>query len=606
MELVRLGADLLVAASLQPKKRREDMRAALLSEFHSQVEAQEDLRSGTATGERVQEIHWGFSGLRAKADELLGGRHPFHWPLEFPEVFVEVEEPAVIDGRLPLDTGDLLGELSRPEEYFTSGFAAAVGNPPFQGGQKITGSLGTDYRDYLVEYVAVGKRGSADLSAYFFLRARSVIREGGGIGLLATNTIAQGNTREVGLGQLTSDSCIITRAVSSRKWPGVANLEVAHLWLRRGSWAGPRILDEHPVEAITSYLSEPGETEGDPYPLVANKDKSFIGSLVNGLGFVLAPEEAKALIEKDPHNRDVLFLYLTGEDLNSRPDQSASRWVINFRDWPLEQAETYPDCMRIVREKVKPERDRNKRKVRRERWWQFGERAAGLYAAAAEVERVLALSLVNNHLGVSFCRPSTVFAHKLVVFPLAQFGAFSLIQSHLHYHWAWKYSSTMRKDINYSPSDCFETFPFPYDLSGSEDIGERYYMHRQGIMQSRQEGMTKTYNRLHDPDEASEDIERLRELHVEMDRAVADAYGWDDLDLGHGFHETKQGVRFTISEEARQEALDRLLLLNHERYAEEVEQGLHDKKAKKGKPKKRTKSKADGGTDSLLGSGDGA
>ena len=105
-------------------------------------------------------------------------------------------------------------------------------------------------------------------------------------------------------------------------------------------------------------------------------------------------------------------------------------------------------------------------------------------------------------------------------------------------------------------------------------------------MQSRQEGLTKTYNRFHNPDESAEDIERLRELHVEMDRAVADAYGWGDLDLGHGFHETKQGVRFTISEEARREVLDRLLLLNHERYAEEVAQGLHDKKAKKGKTKK--------------------
>ena len=77
---------------------------------------------------------------------------------------------------------------------------------------------------------------------------------------------------------------------------------------------------------------------------------------------------------------------------------------------------------------------------------------------------------------------------------------------------------------------------------------------------------------------------------------MAAAYGWDDLDLGHDFHETKQGVRFTISEEARREVLDRLLLLNHERYAEEVEQGLHDKKSKKGKGKKRTKPGADGGT----------
>ena len=96
-------------------------------------------------------------------------------------------------------------------------------------------------------------------------------------------------------------------------------------------------------------------------------------------------------------------------------------------------------------------------------------------------------------------------------------------------------------------------------------------------MQARREGLTKTYNRFHDPKETAEDIRELRRLHVDMDNAVAAVYGWTDLDLGHGFHETKQGLRFTISEPARREILDRLLQLNHERYEEEVRQGLHEK-----------------------------
>ncbi len=183
---------------------------------------------------------------------------------------------------------------------------------------------------------------------------------------------------------------------------------------------------------------------------------------------------------------------------------------------------------------------------------------------------------------------------------------FALLNSTIHETWARSYSSTLGSTLKYMSSDAFETFPFPLDLSGLEDIGSRCNAHRQGIMQARQEGLTKLYNRFHDPEEAAEDIERLRELHVEMDRAVADAYGWGDLDLGHSFHETKQGIRFTISEEARREVLDRLLLLNHERYAEEVEQGLHNKKAKKGKAKKRTKPKADGGTSLFSDLGDGA
>jgi hypothetical protein len=79
-----------------------------------------------------------------------------------------------------------------------------------------------------------------------------------------------------------------------------------------------------------------------------------------------------------------------------------------------------------------------------------------------------------------------------------------------------------------------------------------------------------------------------------MDAAVAAAYGWHDLDLGHGFHATKQGTRYTISEAARREVLDRLLALNHERYAEEVAAGLHDKG--KGKAKRGTGRKGKKGT----------
>ena len=106
-------------------------------------------------------------------------------------------------------------------------------------------------------------------------------------------------------------------------------------------------------------------------------------------------------------------------------------------------------------------------------------------------------------------------------------------------------------------------------------------------MLAQQQGLTKTYNRFHDQGEASDDIATLRRLHVEMDQAVAAAYGWADLDLGHGFHQTKQGLRYTISEPARQEVLARLLRLNHERYEEEKRLGLHEKKTSKAKPQKK-------------------
>ncbi|MBD2429401.1 hypothetical protein H6G62_26135 [Phormidium sp. FACHB-1136] len=216
------------------------------------------------------------------------------------------------------------------------------------------------------------------------------------------------------------------------------------------------------------------------------------------------------------------------------------------------------------------------------------------------------------------------------------------MSSSIHESWVRAYSSTLETRLKYNPSDCFETFPFPENTDTLEQIGETYYTHRQTIMQTRQEGLTKTYNRFHDPTCTDPDIQTLRHLHIQMDNAVAAAYGWHDLispphpltpsptrgegeqemavsppsptlgeggrggeGLNHGFHNTKQGLRFTISETARREVLDRLLALNHQRYAEEVAQGLHDKKKGKGKnakgKSKKVKSKPASVADSPTG-----
>ena len=537
------AADRLLAASWQSAKPAE--RVALLRTALQEVDDRiRDVAPDTLEAE----------GLAHR--EEAGCPRPFHWALEFPEVF--------------LDRG---------------GFDAFVSNPPCMGGQKITGNLGTDYRDYLVWHIAGGRRGSADLCAYFFLRASTLLRDGGQLGFLATNTIAQGDTREVGLDQLTADGCVIPRAVPSRPWPGTASLEVAHVWLRRGRWSTPFVLDDKPVSGITSFLTEPGAVTGKPYRLAANVGKSFQGSIVLGMGFVLEPEEAQRLIEKNPRNKDVLFPYLNGEDLNSRPDQSPSRWVINFFDWPLNRetapegyegsvAADYPDCLAIVEEKVKPERiSRQKNPTDRDRakhWWRYGRHTPALYRAIAGMERVLVTAEVSKHINISFQRVTEVFSHMLVVFPLSNWTEFSSLQSTLHEVWSRDKGSTLETRFRYTPSDCFETFPFPPSMTVRDSIGETYHDYRLQIMLTRQEGLTKTYNHFNDPDETAADIQRLRDLHVEMDHAVAAAYGWNDLDLGHGFHETKQGTRFTISESARREVLARLLKLNHERYAEEV------------------------------------
>ena len=135
------------------------------------------------------------------------------------------------------------------------------------------------------------------------------------------------------------------------------------------------------------------------------------------------------------------------------------------------------------------------------------------------------------------------------------------------------------------PPTAFETFPFPpsFEIDPSlEDAGRAYHEHRAALMVARNEGMTKTYNRFHDPTETAEDIQRLRELHAAMDRAVLEAYGWHDLaaraepiflDETNEDDHTYQGRLFWPSD-FRDEVLARLLALNAERHAEEVREGI--------------------------------
>ncbi len=569
LEITRLGADLLIGIALSEPKRRDNLQDTLGMDYMVLAKAYDEALQQRQTEEGWAAKNAAFVKMRAEVDELLKGRRPFHWPLEFPEVFVGKGDDA--------------------------GFAAIVGNPPFQGGQKITGVLGTDYRDYLVEHLAHGTRGSADLCAYFFLRAAGMVRSEGMSALLATNTIAQGDTREVGLDQITASGWSIPRAIPSRKWPGEAGLEVAHIWLRNGAWENTYILNDTVVKSITSFLTSPGKAQGMPYTLNENSEKSFQGPIVLGKGFILEPDKAQDLITKDSRNKDVLFPYLNGEDLNSRPDQSPSRWVINFHDWPLENAQTYTDCMRIVREKVKPERDRlaTQKDVSARNsalfWWQFRRKGQALYSTITDMKRVLVIARVSKYMACAWEPTGIVYSEATCVIATESNADFALIQCTFHEAWARANGSSLRNDQRYTPSDCFETFPFPPNIDNLEGIGERYYTHRQSIMLTRQEGLTKTYNRFHNPQEHSHDIVHLRDLHTEMDEAVARAYGWDDLKLEHGFHETKQGLRYTISEAARREVLDRLLLLNHQRHEEEVRAGLFDKKGTKGKGKKTSK-----------------
>ena len=480
---------------------------------------------------------------------------PFHWEIEFPEVF-ERENP---------------------------GFDAIIGNPPFAGKNTILNANVAGYPDWLKQ-IHTESHGNADLAAHFFRCAFSLLRKEGTFGLIATNTIAQGDTRSTGLRWICKNGGTIYCAQRRIKWPGEAAVVVSFVHVAKGIHKGLRKLDGREVEIISAFLFHEGGHD-DPERLDANARKSFVGSYLLGMGFTFDNTDSKGiatsisemhrLIEKDPRNQEVIFSYIGGAEVNDSPTHSFYRYAINFYDRDLEKAETWPDLINIVRERVKPERDRQKRKALRERWWQYAEKRPGLNRAISGLDQVLVISRVGQHAALTFLPTGTVFAESLIVFPFDTHASFCSLQSRPHEIWARFFGSSMKDDLRYTPSDCFETFPFPENWETHAELeaaGKEYYEFRAALMVRNNEGLTKTYNRFHDREESGIEITKLRELHEAMDRAVLDAYGWCDIPtdckflLDYEIDEEEWGRRkkpwrYRWPDEIRDEVLARLLLL---------------------------------------------
>jgi hypothetical protein len=515
---------------------------------------------------------------------------PFHWEIEFPEVF----------------------DRDNP------GFDAIVGNPPFAGKNTLANANVSYYPDWL-QHVHEESHGNADLVAHFFRRAFHLIRTQGAFGLIATNTIAQGDTRSTGLRWICQHGGDIYAVRKRVKWPGLAAVVVSVLHIMKGKYTAPRRLDDRAVDKITAFLFHRGGHE-DPARLAANADKSFQGSIVLGMGFTFDDTDAKGiatplaemrrLITKDSRNQEVIFPYIGGEEVNTSPAHAHHRYVINFGERSEEECRRrWPDLMAIVETKVKPERAKlTKNDIGRKRakyWWQYGSLAKELYAAIAGLERVLAHAFVSKYVCFTFIPARTVIGGPQIVFAYSTYSPFCVLQSRLHELWVRFFGSTLEDRRMYTPSDCFDTFPFPKDWEthpALEATGKTYNEFRASLMVRNDEGLTTTYNRFHDPNERDPDIVKLRELHAAMDRAVLDAYGWSGINTDCDFFldyeidevewgDKKKPWRYRWPDEVRDEVLARLLDLNAERAKEEGRSGIATakKRGRKSGSKKTTK-----------------
>lgn len=377
-----------------------------------------------------------------------------------------------------------------------------------------------------------------------------------------------------------------------------------------------------------------------------------------GKGFFLTPEEYSALIKINKTNKDVLFPVYNGDDLNNSVDLTKERYIINFFEWDLSKCENYTECFNIVKTKVLPERLKQNDKGAIEKWWQYLRPRTELYSKIKPLNKCIGIALTSKTLAFRFIPTDVVYTHAVGLFTKDDASFFCILQSVLHSVWAWKFGSTMKSDLRYTSSDIFETFPFPKIIDPTieinlESVGQTYHSFRQELMINIQLGLTKVYNlfnvvsintpedyninainqgkktieRLYGKEavhlwehlqktngtysfkDALSGILKLRHLHVEMDKAVLEAYGWSDMihdnytriksALGeesgklHDFYEVdylpeNDRVRYTIHPAARKEILKRLLELNHKIHEEEVKAGLWDKKpAKEYKQKKK-------------------
>ena len=501
---------------------------------------------------------------------------PFHWEVEFPEVF----------------------------DRASGGFDAVVGNPPYLGGSRTSETLGVIHMTWFQDRFP-GSLGKSDLAAYFLRQFFDLSREGGAAGLITTNTIRQGDTRVSGLQRVVEAAGVIYEARRRVPWPGGASVvaSVIHLGRRLPGTRPPR-LDGEVVERITPYLFAFGP-DGEPPSLATNADGALAGINPNGKGFVLLPAERAALIAADPSAERMTFEYVGGDELNDWVEGNFARYIVkspaNSADELLVSSAAIHDHLYRT---VRVQRQTAGEARLRSRWWEWSRPAKVLEEAKQRLAFVLAASRHSEYFGIQRVRAEVVFGDAATVFPFDSFSAFATLQARSHESWARFFGSSLEDRLRYIPDRCFGAMPLPANWTMApelEAVGRAYYDFRAALMVRHGQGMTVTYNRFHDPDETDPDILELRRLHAAMDRAVLDAYGWTDISTDCVFRldyeepededaeETgkkrrkKKPWRLRWPEAVHDEVLARLLALNQQRAEEERKMAAPEKKPKAAK-----------------------
>ncbi|HEY9703087.1 MAG TPA: DNA methyltransferase, partial [Allocoleopsis sp.] len=278
---------------------------------------------------------------------------------------VAIDNLGLNEPSLPLDQLD--SNIICQDALFTNWINAdaIIGNPPFLGSRNIRLTLGDEYSDRL--FAKYPK--NVDFCSYWFKLAHDNINDNGRVGLVATNSISQNQSRAVSLDYILANNGYIYHAISTQEWSGDAAVYVSIVnWCK----TQPKhyILDGKEVTNINSSLTTIIDVT-KAQTLKVNLNQCFQGIIPNGKDFYITEEKFQEWINKDEKNKDVLKLSISADDLATNPHGKPSRWIIDFNDMSLEDASNYQLPFEHIKINVKPERDKNKDKKTREYWWLF-------------------------------------------------------------------------------------------------------------------------------------------------------------------------------------------------------------------------------------------
>jgi type II restriction/modification system DNA methylase subunit YeeA len=439
---------------------------------------------------------------------------------------VAIDKFNLTENSLPLDTLD--DNIVCKDALFSDWVKAdaIIGNPPFLGGKHIRLNLGDDYVDHLFEKYPK----DVDFCSYWFRLAHDNIDNNGRVGLVATNSISQGKSRKVSLDYINENGGYIHEAISTQEWSGEAAVHVSIV-----NWCKIKpdtyFLDHQPVNFINSSLTSLTDVT-QAKTLKANLNQCFQGVIPNGKGFYITEILAKEWIKQDFKNQDVLKPCPSADDLTKQSHGKPSRWIIDFNDMSLEDANNYQLPFARIKSTIPDERQNNRNQKLREYWWLYEGKRLAMREKIKHLSYYFAIP--RHSKWFIFIPNESIYlpADSTNIVASEDFYILGILTAKIHRIWVKAQSSTLEDRIRYTNTTCFETFPFPQTPTKKivEKIREtmiKLHEYRTEQMEKKQWGITQLYNNFF-----TESSSQLYKLHQQLDKLAMEAYGFnpdDDL-----------------------------------------------------------------------------